>query len=160
MKPSARLRTSPRSFSDNVVKSAPSIRTLPPVGASSPPRRWSSVLFPDPDAPTIATRSPRATARSTPSSTGTSSGPLTYVFASARHSSTGCSLRGSFIAERLGRVDLRRAPRGVDRRDERQHERDDANRDDIRALQVGRQLADVVDGLVEKLDVEEPFERG
>ena len=63
--------------------------TSPAVGASRPPSRCSSVLLPEPDAPTIATRSPRATARSTPSSTGTSSGPLRRSCASPRHSSTG-----------------------------------------------------------------------
>src|SRR5258708_34581295 len=149
MKPSARLRTSPRSFSDSAVKSTPSTRTLPPLGASSPPRRWSNVLFPEPDAPTIATRSPRATARSKPSNTGTSSGPLTYVFASARHSSTGGiagAVANSFIAKRFRGVDFRCAPRRVDRRDERQHERDDGDRDDIGALQIGGQLTDVVTG--------------
>ena len=48
----------------------------PRSGTSRPPSRCSSVLLPDPDAPTIATRSPGCTARSTPISTGTSRGPL------------------------------------------------------------------------------------
>src|SRR6516162_6622049 len=136
MNPSARLRTSPRSFSERVVKSAPLTRTLPPVGASSPPRRWSSVLLPLPDAPTIAMRSPRAMASSTPSRTGTCSGPVTYVFLRPWHSSTAVDdgAAGSLIAQRLGGVHFRGAPRRIDRRDERQHERDDSDRHDVAAL--------------------------
>ena len=42
----------------------------------------------EPDAPTMASRSPASTARSMPSSTGTGSGPVRYVFLSPRHSST------------------------------------------------------------------------
>ena len=46
--------------------SSPSNSTLPAVGRSSAPRRCSSVLFPTPDSPTIATRSPAPTSRSSP----------------------------------------------------------------------------------------------
>ncbi len=63
--------------------------TSPAVGASSPPRRCSSVLLPEPEAPTMATRSPLFTDRSTPRSTGTSAGPLVYVFARPRQAITG-----------------------------------------------------------------------
>ena len=62
MKPSARLRTAPRSASLRLAIGAPWMSTSPADGASSPPSRCSSVLLPEPDAPTIATRSPVRTA--------------------------------------------------------------------------------------------------
>ena len=48
--------------SDSVAKSSPSSVTMPVVGVSSPPSRCSSVDLPEPDAPTMATRSPRCDA--------------------------------------------------------------------------------------------------
>ena len=45
------------------------------VGESRPPSRWSSVDLPDPERPVMAMRSPVATSRSTPRSTGTGCGP-------------------------------------------------------------------------------------
>src|ERR1700687_5542396 len=152
MKPSARLRTRPRSDSERLAIGAPWTRTSPPVGASSPPNRCKSVLLPDPDAPTIATRSPRSTARSMPRSTGTSSGPPRYVFLSAWHSSTGVA--ALFIAQGLRRVDFRGAPARVQRRQQRERKRDQRNQRDVAALQIGRQLADVIDALVQKLKAE------
>src|SRR6266404_1780176 len=149
MKPSARLRTRPRSDSERLSIGAPWTRTSPAVGASSPPNRCKSVLLPDPDAPTIATRSPGSIARSMPSSTGTSSGPPRYVFLSPWHSSTGVD--GSFIAQRFRRIDFRGAPARIQRRQQRERERDQRNQRDVATLQVGRQLADVIDALVQKL---------
>jgi hypothetical protein len=54
---------------------APSMRMSPDVGVSSPPSRWSSVLFPDPDGPTIATSSPAAMSSETPARAFTSVSP-------------------------------------------------------------------------------------
>src|SRR6188472_2910281 len=164
MKPSARLRTVPRAASESFASAAPSTRTSPPVGRSSPPSRCSSVLLPDPDAPTIATRSPTATSRSTPSSTGTSSGPLRYVLRSPRQATTGTAApetgAGLLIAQRVGWIHARGLEARIDRRDERQHERDRRDRDHVPALQVRRQIADVVDALVQELDVERALDRG
>src|SRR5689334_18489366 len=156
MKPSARLRTLPRSASDSCANGAPCTSTSPAVGASSPPRRCNSVLLPEPDAPTIASRSPGATARSMPSSTGTSSVPLRYVFFRPRHSSTGPTAEraDSLIAQRLGGIDPGGAPAGIERREQRQQQRYRRDQDDVAALQIGRQLADVIDALVEELDAE------
>src|SRR5664279_1309008 len=152
MKPSARLRTRPRSASERLAIGAPWTRTSPPVGASSPPSRCKSVLLPEPEAPTIATRSPRLTARSMPSSTGTSRGPPRYVLVSALHSTTGVA--ASFITQRLGRIDLCRAPARIQGRQQRERQRDHRDQCDVAALQVGRQLADVVNALVQKLNAE------
>src|SRR6185503_577269 len=153
MKPSARLRTLPRSASDNCANGAPWTSTSPALGASSPPSRCKSVLLPEPDAPTIARRSPGATARSIPSSTGTSSGPLRYVFRKPRHSSTAAAPT-SLIAQRLRGIDLGRPPAGIQCREQREQQRDRGDQHDICALQIGRNLADVIDALVKKLDAE------
>jgi hypothetical protein len=52
-----------------VVRRAATDLDLTGVGRSSPPSRWSSVDFPEPLCPMIATVSPGATSRSAPSST-------------------------------------------------------------------------------------------
>src|SRR5450631_797245 len=155
MKPSARLRTLPRSASLRLAIAAPWMRTSPEDGASRPPSRCSSVLLPDPDAPTTATRSPAPTRRSIPSSTGTSSGPLRYALVRPRHSRTGTL---SFITQRLRRVDLGRAPARIDRRQQGERQRDDRNQHDVVAEQVRRQLADVVNALVQELDAEDALD--
>src|SRR6184192_2083990 len=151
MNPSARLRTLPRSASLSAAKAFPCTITSPAVGASSPPSRCSSVLLPDPDAPTTATRSPGAMARSTPSSTGTSRGPPRYVLCRSRHSSTAATL---FIAQRLRRIDSRRPPARIEGGEQRQGEGDRRDEDHVGLLHLRRQLADVVHALVEKLDPE------
>src|SRR5438552_10683816 len=148
MKPSARLRSRPCSESRKLANGTPRMNTSPPVGASSPPRRCSSVLLPDPEAPMMASRSPAATARSTPSSTGTCSGPLRYVFRRPRHSSTGAVL---FISQRLRGIDPRGAPARIECGKERQHERDSRDQQHVSLLHLRGQLADVIDTLVEKL---------
>src|SRR5450631_3584968 len=151
MKPSARLRTRPRCASLRLAIAAPWMRTSPKDGASRPPSRCSSVLLPDPHAPTTATRSPARTQKSMPSSSGTSSVPLRYVLVSPRHSRTGTS---SFIAQRLGRIDFGRVPARVDRREQRERQRDHRNQRYVVAEQVRRQFADVVHALVQELDAE------
>src|SRR6266540_6815119 len=156
MKPSARFRTLPRSASLKRANACPSTNTSPAVGSSRPPSKWSSVLLPDPEAPTIATVSPAATSRSMPSSTGTSSGPVRYVLRRSRQPSTRFA---SFIAQRFGGVDAYGSPRGIDRRDERERERDDGDHDDVGRLHLRRQLADVVDALVEELDAQRALDR-
>src|SRR5688572_17299953 len=126
----------PRSVSLCRLTSWPSTLTCPPLASSRPPSRCSSVLLPEPDVPTIATRSPAATSRSTPISTGTSTSPWWKVLRRSRQAITGplvpllitrhsslithhsslVTHHSSLVAQRLGRVDLRRPPAGVDRR--------------------------------------------
>src|SRR4249920_505838 len=154
MNPSARLRTRPRSASDKLTDGCPSTVISPPEGASNPPSRCSSVLLPEPDAPTIATLSPLPTSRSMPSNTGTSCGPWWNVLRSPR-----ARITGSLIAQRLGRIDARGAEAWIQSRKQAQHQRDARDRDHIAPVQVGRQIADVVDRFVEKLRVEHAFDR-
>ncbi len=57
-KPSRRWRIAARSSSDSVDNAWPSSHTSPEVGWSSPASRPSSVVLPEPDAPTIAIDAP------------------------------------------------------------------------------------------------------
>ncbi|WP_425129237.1 hypothetical protein [Burkholderia pseudomallei] len=66
----------------------PSSDTCPALGSSSPPSTCSSVLLPEPDAPTIASFSPRRTDTCALSSTCTLKPPCTNVFVTPRASST------------------------------------------------------------------------
>ncbi len=68
MNPILSRRTRVRSSSESAARSWLSMAMDPLLGRSSPPIRFKSVDFPDPDGPTIATRSPGSTARSTSSS--------------------------------------------------------------------------------------------
>src|SRR3990172_4629499 len=62
--PTERPRKAARASSSIEKMSTPSSSILPELGVSSPARIASSVDFPDPEAPTIATASPGVTARS------------------------------------------------------------------------------------------------
>ena len=69
-------RASRHSRSPAPLMSRPSISTVPSSGRSRPMTCLSSTLLPPPDAPRIATDSPRKTSRSTPRSTGRPSNDL------------------------------------------------------------------------------------
>eukprot|EP01133_Synstelium_polycarpum_P009666 gene9666-11293_t len=74
-KPSERLRNWPRAFSPRADNSSPASQTLPWDGVSRPPNRLSKVLLPEPELPTIATRSPGCSSSCRLDSTTTDSGP-------------------------------------------------------------------------------------
>jgi hypothetical protein len=59
--------------------SFPLMTTLPDVGVSSAPIIFKSVLFPEPDSPTIATYSPFGTENETFFNAFTAASPLPYV---------------------------------------------------------------------------------
>src|SRR3990170_8291349 len=65
MNPKSRLRSPARCGSLRSATSIPSSRYEPVVGRSRQPMMLSSVVLPDPDAPTTATHSPTPTSRST-----------------------------------------------------------------------------------------------
>jgi hypothetical protein len=72
-KPTRRLRKRTRASSSIAPMSASPMRTVPASNRSRPPRTCNNVLFPTPDAPTIATISPASTERAR--SLSTVSGP-------------------------------------------------------------------------------------
>src|SRR6516162_10128927 len=133
--------------------SRPATCTTPELGGSRPPRICSSVVLPEPEAPTIATRSAGATESPTPCSTSSTTGPWRKLLCTSRASST-----GSFMAQRLGGCGARRAPRGVERGEHAQHQRHRTHFEHIDELDVGRQVAHVVDARVEELRPEQALE--
>ena len=70
-KPIVRLRNAASCAPESPASDWPPISTVPASGRSSAPSRCSSVDFPEPEGPTIATSSPGSTARSIPCSTST-----------------------------------------------------------------------------------------
>jgi hypothetical protein len=73
--PILRLRICASWNSSSSPVAIPSMRYFPPVGESRHPMMFIMVDLPDPDAPTIATNSPRPMLRLTPSSARTSASP-------------------------------------------------------------------------------------
>ena len=65
-----------RSRSPIAVTSCPATETEPPSGVSRPPTMLSSVVFPDPDRPRIATSFPWPTVKVTPRSAAVAVDPL------------------------------------------------------------------------------------
>src|ERR1700745_637886 len=130
--------------------SRPPTRTWPELGGSRPPRICSSVVLPEPEAPTIATRSPGATASATPRSTSSTTGPWRKLLCTA------CASRTlSLMAQRLRGCGARRTPRRVERGEHAQHQRNRAHLEHVDELHVGRQIAHVVNARVQKLRAEQ-----
>ena len=73
--PIAVARSAATCRSLSAAASRPVTRTVPAVGRSRVPIRCSSVDFPDPDGPAMATSSPAATVKLTPRSAGTGGEP-------------------------------------------------------------------------------------
>ena len=67
-KPILSRRSSVSLASSSVLRSTPSIVTLPEVGRSRPARQCISVDLPEPDGPMIAVKSPFGKSTETPSS--------------------------------------------------------------------------------------------
>src|SRR5215472_5028567 len=76
------------------VTSRPATRTVPRVGASSPPTMFSSVVLPQPDRPRTTTTCPRATVNETPRSACTAVAPCPKVRATSDTVTRGGSAAG------------------------------------------------------------------
>src|SRR4051812_21534882 len=129
--------------------SLPSTSTCPCEGLSRPPRICSSVVLPEPDAPTIDSRSPARIETFTAFSTSSVTGPCWKCLATLRASRT-----DSVMSQSLGRRGSRRAPSGVDRGEYAEQEGHDADADHVRHLHVGRQLTHVIDARIHELHAE------
>src|SRR5579872_6660900 len=108
------------------------MRTAPASGRSKRPATCRRVDFPAPDGPTSATISPLARFSETPRSTSR----LWPACLKVRTTPSSASA-DSLITERLDRIEPRRAPGGIERREERQaegqgHHADDVGRVDLR----------------------------
>src|SRR3989337_1206185 len=110
----------------------------------------NNVVLPEPEAPTMATRSAWPIERSTPERTSRVALPSRKRRTTPRHSRT----RASFIPECLGRQRARAAPCRIYGGQQRENECDAANPDDVRDPELGRQIADEINVCSEKLDAE------
>src|SRR6185295_15011900 len=147
MNPTSRLRKCASSWSLFPARSSPSKHTAPLVGRSSVPTMCNNVLFPTPDSPTIATRSPAAISRSRSVRTRTTRGPSTYSLVKWR-SAIKWRL---FVADHLHGRQTRRLTRRVDGREEADQHRSARDERKVLAVDPHRQRRDV-EHVLRKLD--------
>src|SRR5487761_1692937 len=138
--------------------SRPSTSTWPLLGRSSPPRICSRVVLPEPEAPTIATRSPAATASAAPRSTSSVTGPWRKLFETSRASSTGSMPPMLLMAQRLCRSRAAGAPGRIDGCQRAEEERHAAYAQHVEPLHVGRKITHVVHPRVQEPSMEQPLE--
>src|ERR1022692_5099112 len=125
----------------------PAIPTVPLVGKSSPPNNCSNVVLPEPDAPTIAIRSPARTVIEAPRNTCSRTPPWMKSFARSTPSSTTLLEFGMIngmllvISQRFRRQQARSSPGGIESRGASQNEGDPANPHHVREPHVRRQVA-------------------
>src|SRR6516164_4654875 len=120
--------------------------TSPVEGASSPPSRCSSVLLPEPDAPTTASVSPARTCRSTSCSTCTSRPPSEKRRprpAACSTTAPGCTF--SLIAQGLRGTHAAGAPARVDGGEEGEQQRPEGDLRHFRQVRVAGHAVDQVD---------------
>src|SRR5271154_4021290 len=109
-----------------VEVAAPPILTSPALGRSNRPARCRSVDFPAPDGATNATDWPGESSRLAPLRTSTVVSPPPYRRSTSSRVSA-ATRAASFIAQRLDRIELGCAPGRIDRRRQRQKEREPHN---------------------------------
>src|ERR1700722_14847121 len=122
----------------------PPIRTSPASGRSKRPAKCRSVDFPAPDGAISATDWPGASSSDAPFRTSTVVSPRPYrrsTLSSVSAATRACS----FIAQRLDRIELGRAPGRIDRRSERQDQRNRDDRENVRRFDARGQLRQEVE---------------
>src|SRR5450631_3959770 len=141
----------------------PAITTVPRVGRSKPPSNCNSVVLPEPDAPTMAMRSPARTLIEAPRNTCNVTAPCmnsltspvpssTTVFSSAIRS------RSSVISQGFGGQQPRSTPGRIQRRHARQSECEYADLDDVRQPNVRRQIAHEIDARIQEFETDYVFQ--
>src|SRR6202034_1110945 len=141
--------------------SRPATSTTPALGRSSPPRICSSVVLPEPEAPMIARRSPRATTSSTPVSTSSVVAPSRKLRQTPRALSTASLpslMTPSLMTQCLGRLDARSAPGRIQCRQRTQRKCHAADAQHITPFGIGRQIAHEVDLGIEKVGAQQALE--
>src|SRR5690349_12486885 len=134
--------------------SLPPISTEPVVGRSRPPSKCSSVLLPEPEAPTTASCCPARSFRSIDFNTSIGAPISVKVLPRPWHS----IMTSLFIPERFRGLYLRRPPGRIQRGKYRQHKRNQTDHTDIGPVQIRRQVADVIDIGRKEFDMEYAFE--
>src|SRR5580692_7555710 len=133
--------------------SRPATSTRPELGLSSPPRICSKVVLPEPEAPTMASRSPEAMWRLAPASTCSSSGPWRKLL----QTSMACRA-ASVMAQRLRGGGARGPPRRIQRCQCAQDERHGADLDHVPDLHIGRQITHVVHTRIQEMRAEQALQ--
>src|SRR5690554_1015618 len=116
---------------------------------------FSSVVLPEPELPTMATRSPARSSRSTSCSTCRLWGPTAYSLLRLRHSKT-----TSVITKSLRRFSTGCAPGRIQRGKEAHAQGRATDDDHVGPDQLGRKIADEVHIRAEKLDAQKAFKPG
>src|SRR6266851_1172241 len=137
--------------------------TEPRVGKSRPPSNCSRVVLPDPEAPTMAMRSPAPTAMDAPRSTWRVTPPCVNSLTSPTPSSTLSPVSviwilSSIIAQGFGGQQARRAPGRIQSRQARQHEGECADLDDVRKPHVRREIAHEIDARIQEFESNDVFQ--
>src|SRR5262245_42172288 len=132
----------------------PSIRTWPLEGRSRPPRICSSVVLPEPEAPTIATVSPAATATSMPFSTSSRWPASSKCLRTSSQRSTTASV----MSQGPRRIGPRGAPGWINGGNTAKRERRGSYSGNVPPLDVRRQIAHEIHARVEKARVEQALE--
>src|SRR5450631_244742 len=137
--------------------------TEPRVGKSRPPSNCNRVVLPEPEAPTMAMRSPAPTAMDAPRSTWRVTPPCVNSLTSPTPSSTlssvsVMSIRSSIIAQGFGGQQARRAPGRIQSRKARQYEGECADLDDVRKPYVRRKIAHEIDARIQKFETDDVFQ--
>src|SRR5882672_3918552 len=137
--------------------------TEPRVGKSRPPSNCSRVVLPDPEAPTMAMRSPSPTAMDAPRSTWRVTPPCVNSLTSPTPSSTLCSVSvicilSSIIAQGFGGQQARRAPGRIQSRQARQREGECADLDDVGGPHVRREIAHEIDVCIQEFESHDAFQ--
>src|ERR1019366_2006272 len=141
----------------------PAISTVPRVGRSKPPSNCSSVVLPEPDAPTMAMRSPARTLIEAPRNTCNVTAPwmnslTSPVPASTTVFSSAMRVRSSVISQGFGGQQPRGAPGRIQRGHARQNEREHADLDDVRQPNVRRQVAHEINACIQEFEADYVFQ--
>src|ERR1700722_17412152 len=145
--------------------------TVPRVGRSRPPNSCSSVVLPDPEAPTMAIRSAARTLIFAPRSTCSVTPPWTNSLARSTPSSTVPvepsstvsveldMVLSSIISQRFSRQQSRRPHRRIDGGNARQDEGECADAQHVAQAYMCGQIAHEVHASVQKFESDHGLER-
>src|SRR5580700_567401 len=133
--------------------SRPATSTRPELGLSSPPRICNSVVLPEPEAPTMATRSPAAICKLAPASTFSISGPCRKLL----QTSMACSA-ASLMSQGLRRRGAGGSPGRVQRGQDTQGESHGTDPHHIDRLNICRQITHVVYAGIQEMRAEQMFQ--
>src|ERR1700736_6039990 len=141
----------------------PAMPTVPRVGKSRPPSSCNNVVLPEPDAPTMAMRSPLCTRMLAPRSTCSVPPPWTNSLTRSTPSSTVSFEFGivlpSIVSQRFSRQQARSTHRRIYGGDARKKECESADSQYVHCAHVRRQVAHEVHARVEEFESDDGFQR-